>query len=195
MAIALSPWAIKSIDQMQRAFLWRGTEMAAGGHCMLAWPRVILEYLQVWDLVTTVALHCDTQDRALWRWTPNQQFSTASAYQAFFIGQYATPGAKVIASSSCGLPCMTAVGQQIDGNAMAYNQMIFAFSQSKSPMSAHPPAVPMSCPILWQQPCPDIPHDGVPGFVLADHRRQCLVLTSASTARAPSTYRRIREAL
>lgn len=40
MAIALSPWAIKSIDQMQRAFLWRGTEMAAGGHCMLAWPRV-----------------------------------------------------------------------------------------------------------------------------------------------------------
>lgn len=58
--------------------------------------QVILEYLQVWDLVTTVALHCDTQDRALWRWTPNQQFSTASAYQAFFIGQYATPGAKVM---------------------------------------------------------------------------------------------------
>lgn len=40
MAIAISPSVIKCIDQRQRAFLWRGSETAAGGHFLLAWPRV-----------------------------------------------------------------------------------------------------------------------------------------------------------
>ncbi|KAF8658110.1 hypothetical protein HU200_059576 [Digitaria exilis] len=37
--LALSPWAIGCIDKRRRAFLWRGTEMVSGGHCLLAWPK------------------------------------------------------------------------------------------------------------------------------------------------------------
>lgn len=40
MVVALYPWVIKCINQRLRAFLWRGSYQAAGGHCLLAWPRV-----------------------------------------------------------------------------------------------------------------------------------------------------------
>ncbi|KAF8655413.1 hypothetical protein HU200_061155 [Digitaria exilis] len=58
--------------------------------------QVILEYLQIWELVQQVHLDDDLPDRVLWRWTADQQFTTASAYQAFFQGQYSTPGVKVL---------------------------------------------------------------------------------------------------
>ena len=40
MVVDLSPWAIKHIDKRRRVFLWKGSEEARGGHCMLAWPKV-----------------------------------------------------------------------------------------------------------------------------------------------------------
>jgi len=40
MAIELPPWAIKAIDKIRRAFLWRGRKEANGGHCLIAWPKV-----------------------------------------------------------------------------------------------------------------------------------------------------------
>ena len=40
MAIELPPWAIKAIDKIRRAFIWRGRKEANGGHCLIAWPKV-----------------------------------------------------------------------------------------------------------------------------------------------------------
>ena len=40
MATYLPPWAIKAIDKIRRAFLWRGRKDAKGGHCLIAWPKV-----------------------------------------------------------------------------------------------------------------------------------------------------------
>lgn len=36
----LSKWAIKRIDRLRRNFLWKGSEQARGGHCLVNWPRV-----------------------------------------------------------------------------------------------------------------------------------------------------------
>lgn len=36
-AIQLSPWAIRAIDKLRRAFLWKGTAAVSGGHCLVAW--------------------------------------------------------------------------------------------------------------------------------------------------------------
>ena len=40
LAINLSPWVIKCIDNCRRNFLWKGNGDAKGGYCLLAWPRV-----------------------------------------------------------------------------------------------------------------------------------------------------------
>ncbi|KAF8730242.1 hypothetical protein HU200_017220 [Digitaria exilis] len=36
----LSKWAIKRIDKIRRNFLWKGSEEARGGHCLVNWSRV-----------------------------------------------------------------------------------------------------------------------------------------------------------
>ncbi|WVZ54663.1 hypothetical protein U9M48_005428, partial [Paspalum notatum var. saurae] len=36
----LSKWAIKKIDKLRRNFLWKGSEEARGGHCLVNWLRV-----------------------------------------------------------------------------------------------------------------------------------------------------------
>jgi hypothetical protein len=33
----LSKWAVKRIDKIFRNFLWKGSEEACGGHCMVNW--------------------------------------------------------------------------------------------------------------------------------------------------------------
>ncbi|WVZ69121.1 hypothetical protein U9M48_017959 [Paspalum notatum var. saurae] len=36
----LSSWAVKRIDHLHRNFLWKGSEDAKGGHCLVNWKRV-----------------------------------------------------------------------------------------------------------------------------------------------------------
>jgi len=40
MAIDVPPWAIKDIDRIRRAFVWKGHKEANGGHCLIARPKV-----------------------------------------------------------------------------------------------------------------------------------------------------------
>lgn len=217
MAVALSSWAIECIDKRRRAFLWKGTEVISGGHCLLAWPnvcrpvklgglgipnlrimgyalrmrwlwfkrydttkpwaalpdeiepqvmsmfqasvsmmvgngkstlfwldkwihgesiadlapcllqavgprirksrtvqealqdrrwvrditggltvQVILDYLFIWDKIYHWQLIEDVEDKPIWKWTADNKFTTASAYQAFFLGQHAIAGAKIL---------------------------------------------------------------------------------------------------
>jgi len=37
---SLSKWAMKKIDRIRRNFLWKGSEDAQGGHCLVNWRRV-----------------------------------------------------------------------------------------------------------------------------------------------------------
>lgn len=67
--------------------------------------QVILEYLHIWDLVMSANLVQDVPDRVLWRCREDQQFTTASAYQAFFYGQYTTPGERVLCKSRAPNKC------------------------------------------------------------------------------------------
>lgn len=39
-ATGLSAWALRQLDKPRRAFLWAGTEAAAGGKCRVAWQMV-----------------------------------------------------------------------------------------------------------------------------------------------------------
>jgi len=61
--------------------------------------QVILDFLLVWDITRTITLRAGTPDRLLWKWTSDQNFSTASAYKAFFIGQNSIPGAKILSKT------------------------------------------------------------------------------------------------
>lgn len=67
--------------------------------------QVILDYLYVWDQVRPRTLNLEVADKPWWRWTTNGQFSSASAYRAYFVGQQATPGAKILTKTRAPAKC------------------------------------------------------------------------------------------
>jgi hypothetical protein len=66
--------------------------------------QVILDYMLIWDLMEEVTL-TEASDKVVWRWTKDGRFSTASAYRAFFSGQHAIPGAKLLHKSRAPAKC------------------------------------------------------------------------------------------
>ena len=58
--------------------------------------QVLIDYLLIWDLIRQggFTLSNDEPDTFRWKWTSDGKFTTASAYNAFFVGQHALPGAK-----------------------------------------------------------------------------------------------------
>jgi len=66
MATDLPPWAIKAIDKIRRAFLWRGRKDAKGGHCLIAWPKVCRRELGGLGISDLKRLSCAL--RARWPW-------------------------------------------------------------------------------------------------------------------------------
>ncbi|GJN33204.1 hypothetical protein PR202_gb21776 [Eleusine coracana subsp. coracana] len=40
MALDLPQWALKAIDKIRRAYVWRGRKEAKCGHCLVAWGKV-----------------------------------------------------------------------------------------------------------------------------------------------------------
>lgn len=58
--------------------------------------QVILNYLNIWEAIAEITLDPLVEDTIRWHWTSDHKFSTASVYQAFFIGETAVQGAKVV---------------------------------------------------------------------------------------------------
>ncbi|XP_062217754.1 two pore calcium channel protein 1 isoform X2 [Phragmites australis] len=51
MAMDLPPWALKAIDKIRRGFMWQGKKEAKGGHCLIAWPKVLLLFILACDIL------------------------------------------------------------------------------------------------------------------------------------------------
>lgn len=37
---ASKKWAVKRMDKIRRGFLWKGSDDAKGGHCLVRWAKV-----------------------------------------------------------------------------------------------------------------------------------------------------------
>ncbi|GJM97066.1 hypothetical protein PR202_ga13964 [Eleusine coracana subsp. coracana] len=48
--------------------------------------EVIMEYIHLWHRLLSVDLQLGVEDTVCWRWTSSGQYSTSSAYSAFFMG-------------------------------------------------------------------------------------------------------------
>ena len=55
---------------------------------------VLLDYLRIWGIVQEVHLDEGVQDRLVWRWTSDGNYSATSAYRALFAGSSRPLGAK-----------------------------------------------------------------------------------------------------
>jgi hypothetical protein len=53
----------------------------------------LVQYVATWERIQNFQLVHDREDKFIWKWSGNQQYSS-SAYRAFFLGQCSIPGAK-----------------------------------------------------------------------------------------------------
>ena len=47
---------------------------------------VLIEYLHLWDILFDFQLHPDSEDKHIWRFSADGQYSAKSAYEGFFLG-------------------------------------------------------------------------------------------------------------
>jgi hypothetical protein len=59
----------------------------------------LAQYVAVWDKMQDIVLIQDREDKFIWKWTSNQQYSSSSAYRAFFYDQCSILGAKEISKA------------------------------------------------------------------------------------------------
>lgn len=59
----------------------------------------IRQYLHLWDIMQEISIAPQRDDKFIWKWTKNQQYSAALAYRAFFIGQCGIPCAKELSKT------------------------------------------------------------------------------------------------
>jgi hypothetical protein len=55
---------------------------------------VLIQYIQLREMVEETVLNPEVQDSTLWRWSSSGAYVAHSAYEALFLGQSATWGAK-----------------------------------------------------------------------------------------------------
>jgi hypothetical protein len=60
----------------------------------------LVHYVSVWTSMQEIQLDQGREDRFIWKWSSNQQYSASSAYRAFFHGQSSIPGAKELSASA-----------------------------------------------------------------------------------------------
>jgi hypothetical protein len=46
----------------------------------------LAQYVATWERMQDIQLALDREDKFVWKWTNNQQYSASSAYKAFFLG-------------------------------------------------------------------------------------------------------------
>jgi hypothetical protein len=63
------------------------------------------QYVSLWNRMQGVRLRHDVADKFLWKWSPDRQYSTASAYRAFFHGQCGIAGAKELGKTAAPARC------------------------------------------------------------------------------------------
>ncbi|GJN13395.1 hypothetical protein PR202_gb00089 [Eleusine coracana subsp. coracana] len=56
--------------------------------------QLIRKFLALVDELQAIHLDPDQRDRLIWRWSSSREYTAASAYQAFFIGQVGAAGAR-----------------------------------------------------------------------------------------------------
>jgi hypothetical protein len=54
----------------------------------------LVRYVRIWERMQAIVLDHGRDDKFIWKWAGNQQYSSSSAYRAFFHGQCSIPGAK-----------------------------------------------------------------------------------------------------
>jgi hypothetical protein len=54
------------------------------------------QYVNLWERLQSIELFATTPDRFIWKWSPNQCYSSSSAYRAFFKGQCGVLGANIL---------------------------------------------------------------------------------------------------
>jgi hypothetical protein len=57
---------------------------------------VLTEYLMLWELLEDIQLQPGVPDRLIWKWSAGGEYSSSSAYRAFFVGRMPLLGAKEI---------------------------------------------------------------------------------------------------
>jgi hypothetical protein len=65
--LCLSPWAIKSIDKLHRAFIWSGSNAVSGGRCKVAW-EVVCRPQDLSDLGVSDLRRVGVTLRVRWEW-------------------------------------------------------------------------------------------------------------------------------
>ena len=58
--------------------------------CPLTTGMEIREYADLWEMIQLQARHTNAEDEITWRWTPNGEYTTKSAYRIQFIGRTKT---------------------------------------------------------------------------------------------------------
>jgi hypothetical protein len=54
------------------------------------------QYVNLWECLQSIQLSAMAPDRFIWKWSPNQCYSSSSTYQAFFKGQCGVPGTNIL---------------------------------------------------------------------------------------------------
>ncbi|TVU37249.1 hypothetical protein EJB05_10553, partial [Eragrostis curvula] len=61
----------------------------------------LIQYLKLWERLRFLTLNEESPDRLRWRWTPDDNYSSKSAYLAMFHGSIPFPGAELIWKAWC----------------------------------------------------------------------------------------------
>jgi hypothetical protein len=61
----------------------------------------LMQYVNLWIRLQSVYLDSQSEDKFIWKWTGNQQYSVFSACRAFFLGQCSILGARELSKGKC----------------------------------------------------------------------------------------------
>jgi hypothetical protein len=87
-AVAKRTWSSRTVDEALQQGRWIPDIQGSLS------VQALAQYVEVWVRTQEIVLSHDREDKFIWKWTSNQQYSASSAYRAFFYGKCSIPGAK-----------------------------------------------------------------------------------------------------